>query len=111
MKQLITIKHIIFVILILLIILSLFGENLHEGLSIKRKMKVKKNKSKDPCVGYKESKSCNKDIQCGWKNDKCGKHECGKQKRSLDCRNINQGCTWYFDNVDNSGWYCDKRKG
>jgi hypothetical protein len=91
MKQLITIKHIILVILILLIILSLFGENLREGWRIKRK---KKNHLSSQCIQHTDLKSCNKSTYCGWKDNKCGNHDCEKQKNKSNCHNINQSCKW-----------------
>ena len=52
MKQLTTIKHIIFILLILVIILSLFKSNVYEGFN--------------DCRDILEIKDCKKSSICGW---------------------------------------------
>jgi hypothetical protein len=74
MKQLTTTKHIIFVILLLVIILSLFRGNIVEGYKTKSKTKSKSKCNSYYCqTNYLNSDDCNKTgTGCKWDNDcKC----------------------------------------
>jgi hypothetical protein len=68
MKQLTTIKHIIFVVLLLVIILSLFGGNTYD--TIKEGLE---------CSEIKNMKRCDKYNQngCSWYKGKC---QCDEQR-------------------------------
>jgi hypothetical protein len=99
MKQLTTTKHIIFVILLLVIILSLFRGNIIEGYR-------RRNRSSNlgnvlaVCKDIKKSKDCNKVGECEWRHNKCRDHECRNPKNVTDCINYKNkkgellNCKW-----------------
>ena len=112
MKQLTTTKHIIFVILLLVIILSLFRGNIVEGMELYVTPNVPCDKINDRphprsvCIS-----SDSKDHGCLWDKAtlKCKyPTSCDQLKTYESCGNYNvKGCWW---KNDKDGCYCNNGK-
>jgi hypothetical protein len=112
MKQLTTTKHIIFVILLLVIILSLFRGNIVEGYPQYITPQVPCDKINDgPNRRSVCTHSNNKDYGCLWDKDtlKCKyPTSCDQLKTYESCGNYNfKGCWW---KNDKDGCQCNNGK-